>query len=54
MSKAVPGFDGSPGGIDMASYPTAQKLAARSLEFLREIKDLSVVSPLPCRLDLNH
>jgi hypothetical protein len=40
MSQVKPGYDGSPDGIDMASFPTAQKLAKRSLEFLQEIKDL--------------
>jgi hypothetical protein len=40
MSQAKPGYDGTPDGVDIASFPTAQKLAARSLEFLQEIKDL--------------
>jgi hypothetical protein len=40
MSQVKPGYDGSPDGVDMAAFPTAQKLAARSLEFLHEIKDL--------------
>jgi hypothetical protein len=40
MSQVKPGYDGSPNGIDIASFPTAQKLAKRSLEFLQEIKDL--------------
>lgn len=40
MSPAKPGHDGSPNGIDLEAYPTAQKLAARSLEFLQEIQNL--------------
>jgi hypothetical protein len=40
MSPAKPGHDGSPNGIDLDAYPTAQKLAARSLEFLQEIQNL--------------
>ena len=32
--------DGSLDGVDMATHPTAQKLAARSLEFLNEVKNL--------------
>lgn len=39
-SKVSAGHDGSPDGVDMAQHPTAQKLAARSLEFLKEVKDL--------------
>ena len=34
------GHDGSPNGVDMATHPTAQKLAERSLEFLNEVKNL--------------
>jgi hypothetical protein len=40
MSQAKPGHDGSPDGVDLTIYPTAKKLAERSLEFLQEIKDL--------------
>jgi len=40
MSQAKPGHDGSPDGIDLTAYPTAQKLATRSLEFLKEIQNL--------------
>lgn len=31
--------DGTMEGIDMAAHPTAHRLAARSLEFLKEVKD---------------
>lgn len=41
-AKASAGHDGSPNGVDMAAHPTAHKLAARSLEFLQEVKDLYV------------
>lgn len=41
-SKASTGHDGSMDGVDLAQHPTAQKLASRSLEFLREVKDLCV------------
>ncbi len=34
--------DGTLDGVDMSLHPTAQKLAARSLEFLKEVKDLCV------------
>jgi len=40
MSQARPGHDGSPDGVDLTAYPTAKKLAERSLEFLQEIKNL--------------
>ena len=39
MSTAA-GHDGSPHGVDMATHPTAQKLAERSLEFLKEVQNL--------------
>ena len=39
-SKISAGHDGSPDGVDMATHPTAQKLAARSLEFLKEVQNL--------------
>jgi hypothetical protein len=47
MSQAKPGHDGSPNGIDLTAYPTAQKLATRSLEFLQEIQNLYHPSPTP-------
>lgn len=40
MPQAKPGHDGSPNGIDLEAYPTAQKLAARSLKFFKEIQNL--------------
>jgi hypothetical protein len=46
MSQAKPGHDGSPNGIDLTLYPTAQKLANRSLEFLQEIQNLYFSIPL--------
>lgn len=39
-TKVSAGHDGTPNGVDMAAYPTAQKLAARSLEFLKEVQNL--------------
>jgi hypothetical protein len=53
MSQAKPGHDGSPNGIDLTLYPTAQKLADRSLEFLQEIQNLyplPLFPPLPVNL----
>ena len=42
MSKTYLGHDGTPNGVDLESHPTAQKLAARSLEFLKEVQNLYV------------
>jgi hypothetical protein len=47
MSQVKPGHDGSPNGIDLTLYPTAQKLADRSLEFLQEIQNLYISTPFP-------
>lgn len=47
MSQVKPGHDGSPNGIDLTAYPTAQKLATLSLEFLQEIQNLYHPSPTP-------
>ena len=52
MSNVTAGHDGSPNGVEMAEHPTAQKLAARSLEFLREVKDLYVIHSSVVVVDL--
>jgi len=41
-SSTDAGYSGFPNGVDMAAYPTAQKLAARSKEFLEEVQNMSV------------
>lgn len=47
MSKASPGtYDGSPEGVVLDVFPTAQKLADRALEFLTEVQHLYVPRPV--------
>lgn len=53
-SKVPAGHDGSPQGVDMATHPTAQKLAARSLEFLREIQNVTPGKDLEKRLNREY
>ncbi|KAK5165887.1 uncharacterized protein LTR77_008810 [Saxophila tyrrhenica] len=46
--------DGSTDGIDTATHPAAQKLAARALEFLKEIKDFTPGKALEQRLNRDY
>ncbi|KAK5724161.1 hypothetical protein LTR17_013542 [Elasticomyces elasticus] len=46
--------DGFPKGVDLILYPTAQKLAARSLEFLKEVQNLTPGKELEIRLNRDY
>ncbi|CAK1357857.1 hypothetical protein CB0940_07466 [Cercospora beticola] len=48
------GHDGSPEGVDLITHPTAQKLAARSLEFMKEIQNLTPGKILETHLNENY
>lgn len=40
MANAPGGYDGSPSGVDLTSYPSAAKLVQRVGEFMKEVQNL--------------
>lgn len=45
MSNAPGGYDGSPTGVDLNTYPAAAKLVQRVGEFMKEVQNLYVDGP---------
>ncbi|KAK3705913.1 hypothetical protein LTR37_013066 [Vermiconidia calcicola] len=54
VAHTAEGHDGTPDGVNIASHPTARKLAARSLDFLQEIKDITPGKDLEKRLNRDY
>ncbi|KAM0709790.1 hypothetical protein Q7P35_003831 [Cladosporium inversicolor] len=54
MANAPGGYDGSPSGVDLTSYPSAAKLVQRVGEFMKEVQNLTPGKDLERRLNRNY